>query len=211
MSELSDGWAAVAGGWGAPPGEVERTGKSLVARYAEPHRRYHTVAHLRAVLGHLFLDLAGDPPTVSLAAWYHDAVYDPRAAVGVNEAASAGLAVAELALLGEPSATLTGVVRLIGLTVDHLVPPDDSDGSVLCDADLAILGAEADVYARYCGAVREEFGWLSADEWRAGRSAVLRRLLDRPWLYGTARGRERWERRARANLAAERARLLAQS
>ena len=211
MTELSADWAAVGGGWGASPAEVRRTGTSLVARYAEPHRRYHTVSHLRAVLGHLFVDLADDPVSVSLAAWYHDAVYDPRAGAGINEAASAELAVAELARLGAPRTTQAAVARLIGLTVDHRSAPDDRDGAVVCDADLAILGADEDAYARYCAAVREEFGWLNADEWRVGRSAVLARLLDRPRLYGTARGRARWERRARANLAGERARLLAQS
>jgi predicted metal-dependent HD superfamily phosphohydrolase len=210
VTELSDRWAAAAGGWGAAPGEVERTGAALVARYAEPHRRYHTVTHLGAVLEHLFVDLATDPVSASLAAWYHDAVYDPRAGAGVNEVASAELAVAELARLGAPGATLDAVARLIGLTVDHRTAPGDRDGAVLCDADLAILGAAEDVYARYSGAVREEFGWLGADEWRAGRSEVLGRLLDRPWLFATTRGRQRWERRARANLAAERARLLAQ-
>jgi len=165
VTGLAGRWAAAAGRWGASPDELERTGAALVARYAEPHRRYHTVAHLRAVLGHLFVDLADDPVGVSLAAWYHDAVYDA---------------------------------------------PDDRDGAVVCDADLAILGSGGEAYARYCAAVREEFGWLTADEWRAGRSAVLARLLDRPRLYATARGRARWERRARANLAGERARLLAQ-
>ena len=210
MTGLAGRWAAAAGRWGASPDELERTGAALVARYAEPHRRYHTVAHLRAVLGHLFVDLADDPVGVSLAAWYHDAVYDPRAATGVNEAASAELAVGELARLGAPGATQAAVARLIELTVDHRAAPDDRDGAVVCDADLAILGSGGEAYARYCAAVREEFGWLTADEWRAGRSAVLARLLARPRLYATARGRARWERRARANLAGERARLLAQ-
>jgi predicted metal-dependent HD superfamily phosphohydrolase len=210
VTGLSERWAAVAGGWGAPPADVERTGASLVERYAEPHRRYHTVTHLRAVLEHLFVDLAADPVSASLAVWYHDAVYDPRADAGVNEAASAELAVAELVRLGAPEATSAAVARLIGLTVAHRAAPDDRDGAVVCDADLAILGASGDVYSRYCAAVREEFGWLSAAEWRAGRSAVLGRLLDRQWLYATPRGRARWERQARANLAGERARLLAQ-
>jgi predicted metal-dependent HD superfamily phosphohydrolase len=210
MTELSDQWAGMAGGWGAPPVEIERTGASLVARYAEPHRRYHTVTHLRAVLEHLFLDLAADPVAASLAAWYHDAVYDPRAATGVNEAASADLAETELARLGAPAVTQAEVARLIGLTVDHRAGAGDRDGAVLCDADLAILGASPDVYANYAAAVRDEFGWLGADEWRAGRSAVLGRLLERPWLYATTRGRDRWERRARVNLAAERVGLLAQ-
>ena len=211
VTELSDRWVAVAGSWGASAAAVDRAGSALVTRYAEPHRRYHTVAHLRAVLAHLSVDLAADPVSVSLAAWYHDAVYDPRAAAGVNEAASAEFAVTELAPLGAPGETLGEVARLIALTAHHRAVAGDPDGAVLCDADLAILGADDDGYARYREAVREEFGWLSDDGWRAGRSAVLRRLVDRPWIYATDRGRERWERAARANLGAELAGLLAQS
>lgn len=64
---------------------------ALVARYREPHRRYHGVAHLAAVLRTLDELLAPEPasPAVRFAAWFHDAVYDPTAPAGANEAASA--------------------------------------------------------------------------------------------------------------------------
>ncbi len=186
---------------------VDDPGRALVERYAEPHRRYHTVAHLEAVVGALFLDLARDPPHVELAAFFHDAVYDPRAPAGANERASAALAAAVLPPLGVPPASVDEVGRLVLTTADHRVATGDADGAVLNDADLSVLGAPASGYAAYVAAVRSEYGWLDEAAWRAGRAQVVGGLLDRPRLFMTARGFARWEEAARANLRAERAAL----
>ena len=96
-------------------------------------------------------------------------------------------------------------------TVEHVVGPEDADGAVLADADLSILGASPEVYRAYTAATRDEYGWLTAEEWRLGRSAVLKGFLARPRLYATDRGRARWELAARRNLGAELASLLAQA
>jgi predicted metal-dependent HD superfamily phosphohydrolase len=57
----------------------------LLARWGEPHRRYHTAAHLAAVLDALQRLLTGpgavpveDRAALELAGWFHDAVYQPR-------------------------------------------------------------------------------------------------------------------------------------
>ena len=66
----------------------------LLARHREPHRHYHTVAHLRDALTTAEELLAhvevADPAAVRLSLFFHDAVYDARSAT--NEAASAALA-----------------------------------------------------------------------------------------------------------------------
>ena len=52
---------------------------ALVGAWSEPHRRYHDLAHLAAVLGLVSgLPGADDPDAVRLAAWYHDIAYDPE-------------------------------------------------------------------------------------------------------------------------------------
>ena len=205
--DLAGRWATEVARWGAPPELVAPVGADLLERYAQPHRRYHTVAHLGAVLDALFLDLAADPAAVALAAWFHDAVYDPRAPRGANEEASATLAAAALTSLGAPAATVAAVGRLILTTADHVVGPEDADGAVLGDADLSILGSSPSTYRAYVTATREEYGWLSAEEWRLGRSAVLGGFLGRPRIYATGRGRDRWEVAARRNLGDELAAL----
>src|ERR1700748_1057678 len=93
--------------WGADVGRTRLAGEALdelLARYREPPRRYPGVSHILRVLRPLDELLADvpveDPAAVRLAAWYHDAIYDPRAAMGVNEAASAAQAERDLGACG---------------------------------------------------------------------------------------------------------------
>ncbi|WP_055695572.1 hypothetical protein [Streptomyces prasinopilosus] len=175
----------------------------LLARWREPQRRYHTVAHLTAVLDRVdgLEEYADDPDVVRLAAWFHDAVYLPDRSE--NEERSARLAERALAEAGVPEAKTAEVARLVRLTVTHDPADDDRDGQVLCDADLAVLASPPSAYAAYTAAVREEYHFVPGDAFREGRTAVLRRLLDRPRLFRTPYGREHWEATARYNLRGE--------
>jgi predicted metal-dependent HD superfamily phosphohydrolase len=175
---------------------------ALVGRYGEAHRHYHTVEHLREVLEWIdeLADLADDPVAVELAGWYHDAVYDPAAPAGESEARSAELAVEELTAAGRPPTVVSEVARLVRLTAGHEVAADDRNGAVLADADLAVLGAGRDRYARYAADVRREYTHVPEDAWATGRSAVLERFAGRPRLYRTDRAHERLAGRARENL-----------
>lgn len=184
---------------------------ALVARYAEPHRAYHGVDHLDQIVAGC-LTLLGGPPgaavadhgTVVLAAFFHDAVYDPSSAT--NETDSAELAEQELERLGVRAARRAEVARLVRATAPLAATVagagDDPAANVLLDADLAVLGADAAAYARYVEQIRAEYAHLDDASWRAGRCAVLRALLARPALYRTEVFRER-EQRARHNLGAE--------
>ncbi|MEU6348621.1 hypothetical protein ABZ896_04765 [Streptomyces sp. NPDC047072] len=176
---------------------------NLLVRWQEPQRRYHTLAHLTAVLDHIDVleEYADDPSAVRLAAWFHDAVYLPDRSE--NEERSARLAERALPEAGVPAATTAEVARLVRLTVTHDPADDDRDGQVLCDADLAILAAPPSSYAAYTAAVREEYGFVPDDAFRGGRSAVLRQLLELPRLFRTPYGTREWEATARYNLRSE--------
>ncbi|MFG2969241.1 MULTISPECIES: hypothetical protein [unclassified Streptomyces] len=180
-----------------------RYADELLRRWQEPQRRYHTVAHLTAVLDHIDVleEYADDPALVRLAAWFHDAVYLPDRST--NEERSARLAERALADTGISAADVAEVARLVRLTVTHDPAPGDRNGEVLCDADLAILAAPPSAYAAYTAAVREEYHFVPNDAFREGRSAILRQLLDLPQLFRTPHGRTEWEPTARYNLAAE--------
>jgi predicted metal-dependent HD superfamily phosphohydrolase len=200
-------WVAAARGAGATAGDpaIRAAGEDLLARWGEPHRHYHTVAHLHAVLGHVDAAAtdAARPDLVRLAAWWHDAVYDPRAPGAANETASAGLAERTLTGLGVPAATAAEIARLVRVTADHAAQADDRDAALLCDADLAVLAGVPADYDGYAAAVRREYAHVPDDAFRAGRSAVLRRLLALPSLYRLPASRAAWEEPARANLRRE--------
>jgi predicted metal-dependent HD superfamily phosphohydrolase len=193
-----EAWAGLAGD--SPTSRTEWA--AVVAAWSEPHRRYHDLNHLAAVLGLVdeLAAAAADPDAVRLAAWYHDVAYDP--ARNDNEQVSAERARAGLRGL-VPDERLAEVVRLVLLTAGHDPDPGDADGAVLCDADLAVLAGEPARYAVYASAIREEYGHLSDAEFTAGRIAVLERLLALPELYRVPTVAAEWTPRARANLTAE--------
>jgi predicted metal-dependent HD superfamily phosphohydrolase len=178
-------------------------GEDLLARWAEPQRRYHTLDHLVSVLERAteLTAYADDPDTVALAAWFHDAVYRPDRSE--NEERSAHLAQRALREAGVDEARTAEVARLVRLTLTHDPAEGDHDGEVLCDADLAVLAGDPAAYAAYAAAVREEYGFVPDDLFRAGRSDILRRLLGLPRLFRTRHGHDQWESVARRNLATE--------
>ena len=165
---------------------------------------YHDTRHLDEVLARIDqLAAAGeafDALAVRLAAWFHDGVYDGRPGA---EERSAKWALD--ALRGRPEAA--EVARLVRLTEHHRPQPDDANGCVLSDADLAILAAEPERYAEYVADVRREYAHVPDDVFAAGRAAVLRDLLAKPSLFHTAHARGEWETLARANVERELDRL----
>ncbi len=183
--------------------------EALLGRHREPHRRYHTAAHVLAVCRHVD-DLARHHPVpdhdaVLAAGLFHDAVYDP--ASSAYEEASAALAERVLADVGWSPSRAAEVARLVLLTAGHRADAGDDGGAVLLDADLAVLGASPAAYAAYVAGVRAEYAHVDDDAWRRGRGEVLRRFLAQPSIFTTPTMRAAREQRARANLTAELATL----
>jgi len=178
------------------------TGRALLARWGEPHRRYHTLSHLREVLTCVeeLADYAADPDAVRLAAWYHDAVYQGRPD---DEENSAQLAEVDLTALGIDPSLVVEVARLVRMTITHQPGPGDRNGEALSDADLAVLGVEPDRYHANTAAIRAEYAHVPEDDFRARRADVVRELLSGSAVFYTPLARSRWESKARTNLADE--------
>lgn len=196
-------WRATVTTAGATAQDPDPYADRLLAAWAEPQRRYHTTAHLADVLARVdvLAPHAADPAAVELAAWFHDAVYRPDRSE--NEERSAALAERALPELGVAPARTAEVARLVRLTVTHDPAPGDTNGEVLCDADLAVLAGAPQDYAAYAAAVRAEYGFVPDEAFRTGRAAVLRQLLALPRLFRTPYGTTHWEAPARRNLTAE--------
>jgi predicted metal-dependent HD superfamily phosphohydrolase len=182
----------------------------LIERYAEPHRRYHGVAHIDALAG-LFEEVAAgpgwrQPAEVALAILFHDAVYQPGRAD--NEARSAQLARERLIDWGQVDRER--VAALIEATAAHGLAQTEGDldfGHFL-DADIAILGAPPDVYDRYARGVFEEYAPV-VDEpaFRTGRRSFVQSQLAQAQLFHTLWFKDHYEAIARENLARELAEL----
>ncbi|HEX2203282.1 MAG TPA: hypothetical protein VHG91_08290 [Longimicrobium sp.] len=172
----------------------------LCARYGEAHRGYHDLEHVAACLALAAESraLLRSPAEVELALWYHDAVYDPKR--GDNEERSADLARDELRAQGLAESSIDTVHAHI-LATKHPSRPDDPDARLLVDIDLSILAADPERFDAYEAGVRKEYAWVPGFLFRRNRAAFLRELLASDRLFLTDLFHERFERRARENVA----------
>ncbi len=196
-------WEALA------PGHPE-LGRVLLGRWEAPNRGYHSSVHLGEVLEHLAVLTQDGPSEASssrilrAAAWYHDAIYD--GVPGQDETRSAQLCGRELEGIMVPD-ELSRAVGLIEATADHTQECRDPLWPLFHDADLGILAAPGARYDRYAADVRAEYAHVPDREFCAARATILEGFLAQDRMFLTRGARDRWEARARANVAAEVRRL----
>lgn len=177
---------------------------TLRGLYRQSHRHYHTWEHVEALLAWFqeYRSDLHDRDAVELAVHYHDAIYDPQSKT--NEDASAALMVSELD--GQvDEAVLQSAATLILATDGHALPAKGrpkllSDCAFFLDMDLSILGAPPAAFDRYEDAIRKEYYFVPAVDYRKGRSTILEDFLARERLYFTEPFHTRLDNRARKNL-----------
>ncbi len=188
-------WATLMSTLGNPKGS-EAVLKDLLARYSEPHRGYHNLVHIVAMLDEL--ELVGENDSaVALAIWFHDAVYDPKAKD--NEEQSAKLAKDSIKQIGLPDPLDEQVNDLI-MDTKHTTVPIDRAAQILVDIDLMVLGKPKKEFDAYEIGIRKEYEWVPQPDFCAGRSKMLQSFLDRPSIYSTELFRDKYESAARKNL-----------
>ena len=202
----------------APADEVvDRAGAQLLTRWNEPTRRYHTTTHLVEMFG--ALEELEDAREIDdrqcslarLAAWFHDAIYDPSARPGSNEADSATLARKTLRQLTISDRDVDAVDRLVRLTARHDADAAEPLDAAFHDADLWILSAPDERFDEYCDQVRQEYAHVPDARYRSARTAILAPLLHRDRIYRTSHALHGWETPARINLGRELTRLRVSS
>lgn len=180
-----------------------RLAEFLTAKYSEKHRAYHNLNHVRSLLQTAgnFRAKITDYDSIIFAIWFHDAIYDPQGQT--NELDSAALAVEKLTVLNYPQERTAKVEKMILATQKHDASSLDADGQLFLDLDLEILGADAEVYKQYAGAIREEYSFVPETLYREKRREILQRFLQREFIYYTDEMRETREKAARRNIANE--------
>lgn len=172
----------------------------LQRAYGERHRAYHTATHIDHCLRELdrARALAMEPVEVECALWFHDAIYQPYR--GLNEERSAAWAAQFLRQSGAAEERIERVREMI-LATRHAEPPASSDGALVVDIDLSILGAEPRAYEAFEKAVRREYQWVPWFLYRSRRAGILQSFLNRPRIYHHEDFAARYEAAARRNLA----------
>ena len=91
-----------------------------------------------------------------LAAFFHDAVYNPQAPPNENEYQSSKLATTFLGELGVHPSVVSDTASIIDATAAH--KSNDTPGCrEFLDADLSILGSAPETYDSYAAAIRAEY------------------------------------------------------
>lgn len=188
--------------------------QELETAYREPHRSYHTAQHIIECLEHLDQCVSlyrSDPglykkgaqyhlQAIELAIWWHDIVYQTaqNSTIG-NEQLSASYAY----FTARETKSYIYVANLI-LATDHKKEPgsvDVANGDVIADIDLAILGAEPERFEQYEQQISEEYRHVPPQQYNEARRKFIQGMLDRPRIYHTDYFHDRFEARARENLA----------
>jgi predicted metal-dependent HD superfamily phosphohydrolase len=177
-------------------------GRKLQTLYSAPERYYHTSTHIETMLKWLDVFEPGQLPSLRLATYFHDAIYDTRATD--NEEKSAELAVSCLSRVTRDRGLVDQVSRMVLSTKMHI--PDQTIphlSEVFLDCDLLILAAEPALYESYTRQIRLEYMQYDDESYRAGRIGIMKNFLQREKIFYTEGVRERFEARARSNIARE--------
>jgi predicted metal-dependent HD superfamily phosphohydrolase len=225
MTKAKNFWLYLMDSLGVPQEQWQPFWLDLEKRYREKHRYYHRLRHIGHFLEVLHQLCAPQSPSQAqqLAAFFHDAIYDPRR--HDNEERSAQLALKFLIAVGLEKRFAGAVDCLIMATVDHDVEkaihktqkltgakPTRAAISQFLDSDLAILGATQHAYDTYCSNIAREYAHVPKAKFAAGRAAFLRTFLagHRQRLFHSSLGYKLYEGPARANLKRELGRLEGQ-
>ena len=180
--------------------------------YAEPHRAYHNLTHVEEVLAALDLLLGTQPGSdgsvscdvavATIAAFFHDVVYNPKSAT--NEKDSADMFVdfaseifvalgaacsgdAQRRSSDEVSAKLcpmsSQIEQCIIATATHIASANEarqSDNTIVAtflDADMSILGKDKKRYDAYAASIRKEYEFVERSVYCEKRAEILESFL----------------------------------
>lgn len=203
VQDLKSRWLALTGCYCADEALKECAFAQLSSAYDAKGRAYHNLSHIKALLDHVegLRAQITDLDAVHFAVWFHDVIYYTRKTD--NEEKSAELAERVMTELGVPAARIAASYEMIIATKRHNADKVGTDGSYFLDADLAILGAPADIYEHYRRAIREEYSWVPDFLYKSSRGKILKNFLSRERIYFTEEMAARYESQARVNLTQE--------
>jgi predicted metal-dependent HD superfamily phosphohydrolase len=179
----------------------------LVRFYGQPHRYYHTLAHVEDCLREADAFQAAQPAflsaemwhAVELALWFHDVIHQPSADDNEERSADVFDAIASAAIVQPP---FIAAVRRLILATKIDTPSHTAEEQVIIDCDLASLGYAPAIFRHSGFAIRKEYGFVPDKDFAETRRATFLRLSQRPGIFRTEFMRHRYEQQARANLTA---------
>jgi predicted metal-dependent HD superfamily phosphohydrolase len=174
--------------------------QQLLQAYREPHRRYHTLAHIEHCLA-MFeqcQSLSVTPDALEIAIWMHDVILESGRRD--NEAVSADLYL-ELSVDAHSDEMRQLITRMILATLHDGGSLEDADSVYMVDIDLSSFALSWEAFLRDSLDLRAENPHLSDADYRLNQTGFQRMLLARPRFFLSDFFFERYEQQARSNLA----------
>jgi predicted metal-dependent HD superfamily phosphohydrolase len=206
LDNLRAVWDQLAGRYCRDAALIDRFFNEIERKYTSSRRHYHNLQHIQALLT-FCEDYAGqlkDADVVAFAIFYHDIIYN--ALRKDNESRSAQLAVKRLQALSVPPEKTAQVKLYIEATQTHAITASvthTGDLQLFLDFDMSILGAGWAAYEAYTHQVRREYRIYPDKIYYPGRKQFLQHCLQAEHIFQTPVFRDRYEAKARENMAQE--------
>jgi predicted metal-dependent HD superfamily phosphohydrolase len=190
---FSDLWQACSGQ------NTETVWQNLRSHYQEPHRHYHTLAHIDHCLGQL--DIAREQiaefRATEMAIWFHDVIYHYGAKDNEIRSVDYFCDMAGAAMSEDFVARVSQFI----IATQHIGAAADSAIAYVVDIDLSGFGLPWDGYLADSTALRYEAEGVSDEQYYMGKLRFLGELQRWPNLYQSSFFRDRLEANAQSNIA----------
>lgn len=199
-------WDQLAGKYCNDAALIDRFFNEIASKYTSSRRHYHNLQHIQALLD-LCDNYAAqliDADVVAFSVFYHDIIYNVLRKD--NEPRSAQMAIKRLQVLSVPPEKIEQVKIFIETTQTHAITAavtHTGDLQLFLDFDMSILGAGWAAYEAYTQQVRREYRIYPDKIYYPGRKQFLQYCLQAEHIFQTPVFRDRYEARARENMAKE--------
>lgn len=180
-------------------GDWEEEYEFLEKHYSTQGRHYHNLEHVRDCLKEFdkVKEFAENPEALEMAIWYHDIIYNTKSKTNEEDSADYAYDLSvEMNLHHKVSKKVYDFIKI----TKHDKEPQDLDSKLIIDIDLSILGKESEVFNQYEMNIRKEYSWVNEQDFKKGRSSILKQFLKRDTIYCTEYFRNMYEATARENL-----------
>lgn len=192
----------------------------LIELYSKPHRIYHTITHIENMINSIYelLHIYSFnnhniiKAELILAAFFHDAIYDPLAhnlLIPINqdsdETLSANIATKSLKFIGiENTRSITRIHSLIILTKEHTINPklqiEPLIQEIFIDSDISILGSNKPKYNQYKTGIWNEYNHIEIESFITGRLEFLTHYIEKKAIFKTEYMNQMYNEQAYVNI-----------
>ena len=204
MEDLHKRWLQLAESYFKNASEIVLLWRKIENNYTSKNRYYHNLKHISSMLEQASenKNQIKNYDELLFAIWFHDIIY--KSTSKKNEEKSADFATSALKDISKEKLNIDVIYKLIISTKSHQISLNkNSDNAFLLDFDLAILGADWNVYQTYIQNIRKEYNIYPDFLYNPARKKVLASFLGRKELYFTDKYQNLFEEKARENLMKE--------